>query len=48
MTDKNLEYFESSTEDLIVRGDRRRIVESFTNLILNAHDFVPNDGKIEL
>jgi PAS domain S-box-containing protein len=48
MTDKNLEYFESSTEDLIVRGDRRRIVESFTNLILNAHDFVPNDGKIEI
>jgi len=48
MTDKNLEYFESSTEDLIVRGDKRRIVESFTNLILNAHDFVPNDGKIEL
>ena len=48
MTDKNLEYFESSTEDITVKGDRRRIVESFTNLILNAHDFVPNDGKIEI
>ena len=48
MTDKSIEYFDSSTIDVKVLGDNRRIQESFTNLILNAHDFVPQDGKIEI
>jgi len=48
MTDRNIEYFDSSTIDVKVKGDNRRIQESFTNLILNAHDFVPQDGKIEI
>ena len=48
MTDKHIEYFDSSTIDVKVKGDNRRIQESFTNLILNAHDFVPQDGKIEI
>jgi len=48
MTDKHIEYFDSSTIDVKVLGDNRRIQESFTNLILNAHDFVPENGKIEI
>lgn len=48
MTDKNIEYFDSSTEDYMIKGDKRRILESFTNIIQNAHDFVPNNGKIEI
>jgi len=48
MTDKTIEYFDSSTIDVKVKGDNRRIQESFTNLILNAHDFVPQNGKIEI
>jgi len=48
MNDKNIEYFDSSTEDIKVKGDKRRILEAFTNLIQNAHDFVPQDGKIEV
>jgi len=48
MTDKNIEYFDSSTKDIKIKVDRRRIIESFTNLILNAHDFVPENGKIEI
>jgi len=48
MIDKKLEYFDSSTIDVKVKGDNRRIQESYTNLILNAHDFVPEKGKIEI
>jgi len=48
MIDKNLEYFDSSTIDVKIKCDRRRIHESYTNLILNAHDFTPQDGKIEI
>ncbi len=48
MSGKHIEYFDSSTEDLKIKGDRRRILESFTNLIQNAHDFVPENGKIEI
>jgi len=48
MKDKNIEYFDSSTEDIKIKGDKRRILESFTNIIQNAHDFVPQDGKIEI
>jgi signal transduction histidine kinase len=48
MTDKDIEYFDSSTIDIKVKGDNKRIQESFTNLIQNAHDFVPEKGKIEV
>ncbi len=48
MSDKKIEYFDSSTEDIKIKGDKRRILESFTNIIQNAHDFVPQDGKIEI
>jgi signal transduction histidine kinase len=48
MTDKNLKYFDSSTIDVKIKGDNRRIQEAFTNLILNAHDFVPDNGNIEI
>jgi len=48
MTDRNIEFFDSSTIDVMIKGDNRRIQESYTNLILNAHDFVPENGKIEI
>ena len=48
MHDKAIEYFDSSTEDIKIKGDRRRILEAFTNIIQNAHDFVPEKGKIEI
>ena len=48
MTDKNIDYFSLTTIDVKIKGDIRRIQESFTNLILNAHDFVPEKGKIEI
>jgi len=48
MEDKKIEYFDSSTINVKVKGDNKRIQESFTNLIQNAHDFVPQDGKIEI
>ena len=48
MTSKHIEYFDSSTIDIKILGDRRRILESFTNLVQNAHDFVPENGKIEI
>ena len=48
MSDKKIEYFDSSTEDFKIKGDKRRILESFTNLIQNSHDFVPDNGKIEI
>jgi len=48
MTDKHIEYFDSSTADVKILADRRRLLESLTNLIQNAHDFVPPDGKIEI
>jgi len=48
MHDKKIEYVDSSTEDYKINGDRRRILEIFTNLIQNAHDFVHDNGKIEI
>jgi len=48
MTDKHIEYFDSSTEDIKIIGDKRRILEAFTNIIQNAHDFVSKNGKIEI
>jgi len=48
MADKHIEYFDSSIEDIKIIGDKRRILESFTKIIQNAHDFVPDKGKIEI
>jgi len=48
MTDKHIEFFDSSTIDVKIMADRRRVLESFTNIIQNAHDFVPENGKIEI
>jgi signal transduction histidine kinase len=48
MTDKHIEYFDSSTIDIKIIGDKRRLSESLTNIIQNAHDFVPENGKIEI
>ena len=48
MSDKHIEFFDSSTVDVKILADRRRLLESFTNIIQNAHDFVSQDGKIEI
>ena len=48
MADKHIEYFDSSTIDVRIMADKRRLLESFTNIIQNAHDFVPEKGKIEI
>ena len=48
MSDKHIEFFDSSTVDVKILADRRRLLESFTNIIQNAHDFVPESGKIEI
>ncbi len=48
MSDKHIEFFDSSTVDIKILADRRRLLESFTNIIQNAHDFVPQNGKIEI
>jgi len=48
MSDKHIEFFDSSTADIKIMADRRRLLESFTNIIQNAHDFVPENGKIEI
>jgi len=48
MTDKHIEYFDSSTIDVKIMADKRRLLETFTNIIQNAHDFVPENGKIEI
>ena len=48
MADKHIEYFDSSNIDVRIMADKRRLLESFTNIIQNAHDFVPEKGKIEI
>ncbi len=48
MTDKHIEYFDSSTIDVRIMADKRRLLESFTNIIQNAHDFVSEKGRIEI
>jgi len=49
MSNKKIEYTDTSTEEFTVNTDPRRLLETFTNLIQNAVDFVPEEGgKIEI
>ena len=48
MADKHIEYFDSSNIDVRIMADKRRVLESFTNIIQNAHDFVSEKGRIEI
>jgi len=49
MKPKNIEYVNSSKDDFTISGDKRRVKEVLTNLILNAVDFVPDQGgRIEI
>jgi len=48
MNKKKIEYFDSSTKDIKIKADKSRILQVFTNLIQNAYDFVPENGKIEI
>ena len=49
MEQKNIQYSDSSDDEYTVMADKRRILETFTNIVQNAVDFVPDtDGKIEI
>jgi two-component system phosphate regulon sensor histidine kinase PhoR len=48
MKGKEIEFFDSSTEDYSIKADKRRVLEVLTNLVQNAHDFVPVKGIIEI
>lgn len=37
MKGKEIEFFDSSTEDYSIKADKRRVLEVLTNLIQNAH-----------
>jgi len=48
MRDKNIEYFNLSNTDIKIKGDKKHIQGILVNLIQNAHDFVAENGKIEI
>ncbi|HWY34587.1 MAG TPA: PAS domain S-box protein, partial [Nitrosopumilaceae archaeon] len=49
MEPKHIEFINSTTENLILKGDRSRLEQVLNNLILNSVDFVPsNGGHIEM
>lgn len=37
---------EVPTEDVLIRGDHKRMVQVFTNILINAAKFTPNGGNI--
>ncbi len=48
MEPKHLEFINSTTESLVVKSDRSRLEQVLNNIILNAVDFVPEKGRIEV
>lgn len=49
MQNKKIEFVNSTTDDLIVYGDKNRLTQVFGNLIRNSIDFVPEKhGRIEI
>ena len=48
MAEKNIEFLNTTKTNLKIRSDPDRINQVFANLIKNAVDFVPHDGKIEI
>lgn len=49
MESKNIQFVNSTTEQILLKSDRSRLEQILNNLILNAIDFVPpNTGRIEV
>jgi len=48
MDEKNIDFTMSCNADFIISGDKNRIEQVLKNFIINAIDFVPENGKIEI
>ncbi|KFI17969.1 hypothetical protein IB75_16945, partial [Nitrosococcus oceani C-27] len=48
MNDKNIQFTNTTREKLTIKSDPDRLNQVFANLIKNAVDFVPDNGKIEI
>jgi len=48
MNEKNIDFILSCNDDSVVSGDQNRIEQVLKNFIINAIDFVPENGKIEI
>ena len=48
MDEKNIDFSLSCNDDYVVYGDQNRIEQVLKNFIINAIDFVPKNGKIEI
>jgi signal transduction histidine kinase len=48
MKQKNIEYVNSTKETIPFFADKNRLEQVMNNLIINAIDFVPNKGRIEI
>lgn len=48
MNDKNIQFVNTTKEKLKIKSDPDRLNQVFANLIKNAVDFVPENGKIEI
>ncbi len=48
MEPKHIEFVNSTTESLVLKSDRSRLEQVLNNIILNAVDFVPEKGRIEV
>ena len=48
MDEKNIDFTVSCNADFIISGDKNRIEQVLKNFVINAIDFVPENGKIEI
>ena len=49
MEPKHIEFINSTTENLLLKGDRSRMEQVLNNIIFNSIDFVPSEkGRIEI
>ena len=48
MKEKHIDFVNSAESGLKIKGDVGKLNEIFTNIILNAVDFVPEKGRIEM
>ena len=48
MKDKKIDFQNFCTSELKIKGDEEKINEIFSNMVLNAIDFVPEKGKIDI
>ncbi|KFM18817.1 Sensory-regulatory protein RpfC [Marine Group I thaumarchaeote SCGC AAA799-P11] len=48
MEEKQIQFDTSFDENLVVKTDKSKLIELFTNLVQNSVDFVPANGMIEI